>query len=171
MLSKESLVTAGEGDFADIAGGSALFPRHVLRRYAVMGAVLFAVALNVPQRSNFRAQLFFNEVAIFMGAPLLMIRMYRLKVGEAPASRPVRPLAWLGVLLAVPSGILTAAGVFQLASLVLPVPDRVLGQFGREIMPEGIPMWQLILFASVLPGIWEETGFRGTLMYGLRRMK
>jgi sodium transport system permease protein len=36
-------------------------------------------------------------------------------------------------------------------------------------MPESIPLWQLILFASILPGICEEIAFRGTLLYGLRR--
>ncbi|MGA2261532.1 MAG: ABC transporter permease, partial [Acidobacteriota bacterium] len=132
MLSQESLITASEAAAADIAGGSALFPKHVLRWYAVMGVVLFAVALNVPQLGTFRAQVLFNELVIFLGAVLLMIRKYRLNVREALALRPVNPLAWIGVLLAIPSGIVVATGVFRLASLVFPVPERVLEQFGRD---------------------------------------
>lgn len=169
MLSKESLITASEADAADLAGGAALFPKHVLRWYAVMGAVLFAIALNVPQLATFRAQILFNELVIFLGAVLLMIRKYRLNVREALALRPVKPLVWLGVVLAIPSGLVVATGVFRLANLVIPVPQRVLEQFGRELMPKEVPLWQIILLISILPGICEEIAFRGTLLYGLRR--
>ncbi len=169
LLSKESLITASEADAADFAGGPVLFPKHVLRWYGVMAAVLFAVALNVPQLASFRAQVLFNELVIFLGASALMVWKYRLNVHEAWALRPVNPLAWLGVLLAVPSGLVVATGVFRLADLIFPVPQRVLEQFGNEIMPKDIPHWQLFLFIAVLPAICEEIAFRGTLLYGLRR--
>ncbi len=45
----------------------------------------------------------------------------------------------------------------------------MLEQFGRELLPKDIPLWQLFLFIAVLPGICEEIAFRGTLLYGLRR--
>jgi sodium transport system permease protein len=99
----------------------------------------------------------------------LMIRKYRLNVREALALRSVNPLAWLGILLAIPSGTVVAAGVFRLANLVLPVPQRMLEQFGRDVMSNDVPFWQLVLFISVLPAICEEIAFRGTLLYGLRR--
>lgn len=169
MLSKESLVTAGEADQSDFSGGAALFPKHVLRWYAVMGVVLFAVAFNIPQLTTFRAQLLFNELVIFLGGPLLMIRIYRLNIREALALRPVKPIVWLGVLLAIPSGLVVASGVFRIGNLIFPVPERMLEQFGKDIMPANIPDWQLGLFLAVLPGICEEIAFRGTLLYGLRR--
>ena len=169
LLSKESLITASEADAADFAGGPVLFPKHVLRWYGVMAAVLFAVALNVPHLATFRAQVLFNELVIFLGASALMVWKYRLNVREAWALRPVNPLAWLGVLLAVPSGLIVATGVFRLADLIFPVPQRVLEQFGNEIMPKDVPHWQLFLFIAVLPAICEEIAFRGTLLYGLRR--
>jgi sodium transport system permease protein len=169
MLSKESLITASEADAADLAGGAPLFSKHVLRWYAVMGAVLFAIAFNVPQLATFRAQILFNELVIFLAAALLMIRKYRLNVREALALRPVKPLVWLGVLLAIPSGYVVATGVFRLANLVIPVPQRMLEQFGHELMPKDVPLWQIIVLVSILPGICEEIAFRGTLLYGLRR--
>jgi sodium transport system permease protein len=169
LLSKESLITASEADAADFAGGPVLFPKYVLRWYGVMAAVLFAVALNVPQLATFRAQVLFNELVIFLGASALMVWKYRLNVREAWALRPVNPLAWLGVLLAVPSGLIVATGVFRLADLIFPVPQRVIEQFGKDIMPKDVPHWQLILFIAVLPAICEEIAFRGTLLYGLRR--
>jgi sodium transport system permease protein len=113
--------------------------------------------------------LLFNEVALFLAGPLLMIWKYRLDVREALALRPVKPIAWIAALLAIPSGHVVAIGVFRLANLIFPVPKQVLEQFGREVLPDNIPLWQLVLFVSILPGICEEIAFRGTLLYGLRR--
>jgi sodium transport system permease protein len=169
MLSQERLITASEADAADLAGGAALFPKHVLRWYAVMGVIMFGVALNVPQLGTMRSQILFNELAIFLVIPLLMIRWYRLDFRKALALRPVKPLAWLATLLVIPSANIVGVGVFRLANLFLPVPERVLEEFGRTIIPEGISTWQLIFFVAILPGICEEIGFRGTLLYGLHR--
>jgi sodium transport system permease protein len=168
MLAQERLITSSESDAADLAGGPALFPRHVLRWYAVMGAVLLAVAANVPQLATFRRQLFFNEIILFVGGVLLMIRFYRLDVREALSLRGVNPLVWFGILLIIPSGNLVGLAVFRLADVIFPVPKHVLEQFGREIFPKDIPVWQLYLYIAVLPGICEEIAFRGTLLYGLR---
>jgi sodium transport system permease protein len=169
MLSQERLITASDADAADLAGGPALFPRHVLLWYGVMAAVLIGAATSFPQLASFRRQLLFNEIVIFLAAPLLMIRRYRLDARAALALRPVRPAVWLAVALLIPSGNLVGLAVFRLANYVVPVPREALEQFGRNILPADIPLWQLFVFVSVLPGICEEIGFRGTLLYGLRR--
>ncbi len=169
MLSTESLITSSESDAADLAGGPALFPKRVLRWYGVMAALLFIVAANVPQLATFRRQLLFNELVLFLGASLLMIRIYRLDLKEALALRKVKPAVWVAILCAIPSGNIVAIGVFRLANLFLPVPRQMLEQFGKLVMPEGIPDWQMVVFLALLPGICEEIAFRGTLLYGLRR--
>lgn len=169
LLSNERLITAAEADAADLAGGPALFPRRVLRWYGIMAVVLLAVALNVPALQSFRRQLLFNELVIFVLFPVLMIALYRLDPRQALALRRPHPLVWLAVLIIIPSGMLTGSGVFRLANLLVPVPSEVLEQFSREILPEGVPFWQVILLASVLPGLCEEIAFRGTLLHGLRR--
>jgi sodium transport system permease protein len=169
MLSQERLITASEADAADFAGGPARFPKHVLRWYAVMGAVLFAVALNVPQLATFRRQLLFNEVILFLGATGLMIRWYGLDFRAALALRPVKPAVWPAILLAIPSGNIVAVGVFRLASLVIPVPAQMLEQFGKDLLPDSVPAWQMVFFLAILPGVCEEIAFRGTLLYGLRK--
>ncbi len=169
MLSNESLVTASESDAADFAGGPALFSKRVLRWYGVMAAAMFIVAANVPQLATFRRQLLFNEVVLFLGASLLMVRMYRLNIREAFALRPVKPAVWLAVVFGIPSGNIVAVGVFRLASLFIPVPNQMLEQFGKDLLPSNIPDWQMLVFLAVLPGICEEIAFRGTLLYGLRK--
>lgn len=169
MLTQERLITASEADFTDFAGGAALFPRHVLRWYAIMGAILFSSALNLPQASTVKGQIVFNELILFLGASLLMIRRYGLKPRVALALRPVRPAVWPAVVMAIPSGTLVGIGVFKLAGFVFPVPQRLLEQFSRALLPPGVPLWQLVLFLAILPGICEEIAFRGLLLYGLHR--
>ncbi len=169
LLSQERLITSSEADLADFAGGPALFPKRVLRWYALLGVILFSVALNVPQLSTLRRQVLFNELVLFLGGPLLMIWRYKLGLKDALALRKVKPAVWLAALLIIPSGNLVGIGVFKLANLVIPVPRQMLEQFGRELTPSDVPVWQMYLVLAVLPGICEEIAFRGTLLYGLRR--
>ncbi len=169
LLSQERLITSSEADVADFAGGPALFPKRVLRWYALLGVILFSVALNVPQLSTLRRQVLFNELVLFLGGPLLMIWRYKLGLKDALALRKVKPAVWLAALMIIPSGNLVGIGVFKLANLVIPVPRQMLEQFGRELTPSDVPVWQMYLVLAVLPGICEEIAFRGTLLYGLRR--
>ena len=167
-LSTEKLITASEADSVDVRGGPALFPRHVLRWFAVMWALLLAIAVNMPAGTDIRVQLLVNLLGLFFGATVLMIRRYRLDVREALALRPVKPVVWLAVILAAPAGMVAGVGVFRLANLFVPVPTRVLESFGQEILPTGIPLWQTVALLSILPGIFEEMTFRGMLLHGLR---
>jgi len=76
---------------------------------------------------------------------------------------------WPAIALMIPSANIMVVGIFRLASLVIPVPTQMLEEFSRGIMPKEIPGWQMILFLAILPGLFEEIAFRGTLLYGLRR--
>jgi sodium transport system permease protein len=168
MLSQERLITASESDAADFAGGPALFSKRVLRWYALLLVIMFVVAVNVPQLATFRRQLLFNELVIFFGGSLLMILKYRLNFREAWALRLPKAAVWPAVALMIPSANIMVVGIFRLANFVIPVPTQMLEEFSRNIMPREISGWQMILFMAILPGIFEEIAFRGTLLYGLR---
>ncbi len=167
-LSTEKLITASEADGVDLKGGPALFPRHVVRWFAVMWAALFAISINMPPSTDIRIQVLVNLVGLFFGATVLMIRHYRLDPREALALRGVKPAVWLAVLVAAPAGVAVGVGVFRLANLVIPVPSRVLESFSQQLMPAGIPVWQTVALLTILPGIFEELTFRGALLHGLR---
>jgi len=110
-----------------------------------------------------------NLVILFFGAVCLMIRRYHLDPRAALSLRAPRPMVWLGVLFAVPGGFITALGVFQLANYFLPAPSSLIEGFGESVLPKHIPFWQLLVFMTVLPGIFEELTFRGLLLHGLHR--
>ncbi|MCU0611130.1 MAG: ABC transporter permease subunit [Candidatus Eisenbacteria bacterium] len=167
-LSTERLIVPSLGESA-VVSGQALFARRVIPAFAVMWGIFFVFVSNVEGRIDLRIELLVNLVVIFLGSSLVLIRMHRLPVREVFALRRVRPAVWPLVLIGGPAGLVAATGVFKLASLVFPVPQEMLEAFGKGIMPEGIPIWQLVIFIAVLPGIFEELTFRGTLLYGLRR--
>ena len=98
-----------------------------------------------------------------------MIWRYRLDARQALALRMPRPAVWLGVLLGAPSAFIVGVGLAQLGQLLFPIPQEMIEAFGQFLLPEDLPIWQVVLFLAVLPGICEEVAFRGVLLHGLRR--
>lgn len=168
-LSTERLIVPAHVEAAELLGGPALFPRHVARWFMILWAVVLIVALNTEGRIDIRAQLLVNLIGIMLGGSLLMIWRYRLPVRDALALRPVKPAVWIAVAAGAPAGLLTGIGVFRLANLLFPVPERVLESFSQYIIPPDVPFWQLLPLMTVLPGICEEMTFRGVLLHGLHR--
>ncbi len=168
-LSTERLIVPAAAEAGELAGGPALFPRHVLRWFAVMWAVLLVLGLNFDTAVDIRVQTAVNLIGIFLGGSFLMIRRYRLDVREALALRPVKPAVWVAVVAGVPAGLLTGIGVFRLAGLVVPVPPTVIEAFSEALVPASVPTWQILLLFTILPGICEEIAFRGMLLHGLHR--
>jgi sodium transport system permease protein len=167
-LSAEKLITASDTDAADYAGGAALFSRHVLRWFAVLWAVLLMVN-NYLEKADVRIQATINLVVLFFGASCLMLRRYRLNLRETLALRAPRLAVWPAVLLAVPAGLLTAAGLARLSSFFIPVSSKMMKEFDQAILPPGTSTAQLLFFLAVLPAVFEEITFRGLLLHGLSR--
>lgn len=168
MLSSENLITSADSDRAELVGGPDLFPKRVLRWFALMWVALFVFS-SFEAALDLRLQVAINLLGLFLCGSLLMIRVYRLDPKRALALRMPHPMAFLAVVIGAPSGLLVSVGVARLASLVLPVPNEVLEQFGKQLFPVDVPLWQMLLFVAILPGICEEIAFRGVLLHGLRR--
>lgn len=167
-LVQEKLITAADKDVVDFTGGPALFERRVVLWFGVLWAVLILVN-SYTESLDVRLQLVINLVVLFFGASCLMLRIYRLDPRTALALRLPRPGVWLGLVFAIPGGMLTAIALFRLSNLFLPAPDNVVERFTSALMPERISFIQILLFMTVLPGIFEEIAFRGLLLHGLRR--
>jgi sodium transport system permease protein len=168
VLSAERLIFAADTDATEFKGGAALFERHVWIWFGILWAVLLIVG-NYMEKTDLRVQILVNLVVLLFGASCLMLRRYRLDPRQALALRAPRPAVWLGVLIAVPGGLLSALGLFRLANVVLPVSTKMTETFNEAVFPRGIPMVQLVFFLTVLPGIFEEIAFRGMLLHGLHK--
>src|SRR5207244_12736856 len=75
----------------------------------------------------------------------------------------------LAILFAVPPGYVAALAIFRVVNVVMPAPQQLLERFSEDVIPRGMPTWQLLLYIAVLPAICEEVAFRGILLSGLRR--
>ena len=164
-LSAEKLITASDTDAADLAGGPALFPRRVARWFAVLWALLLVWQLNVGGIDS-RLTIAIN-MSLFGGAAGLMIVRYRLPPRQTLSLRAPPAAAWLGVLIGAPAGLVLANGVVQLASLAMPIPEEWIEAMADAFGPD-LPLWQMLFFFAILPGIFEEIAFRGVLLHGLK---
>jgi len=167
-LVQEKLITAADADVVDFMGGPALFERRVLLWFGVLWAVLLLVN-NYTGKLDIRLQLVINLVGLFFTACCLMMRVYHLDPRQTLALRAPRPAVWLGLVLAIPGGFLSALGLFRLSNYLVPAPGKVLESFNEAVLPGNISFVQLVLVLTVLPGIFEEITFRGLLLHGLRR--
>ena len=167
-LSTERLISAADLDEADLRGGAALFPRQVPVWFGGMWVTLFLTSLWFGEALGLRGQVALNLLGIFLGGSALLLWRYRLPVREALAWRAPHPAVWPAVLVGAPAALVTGLGVSQLAQYVFPVPERLLESFGQYLSPESMPLWQMLLFLAVLPGVCEEIAFRGVLVHGLK---
>jgi sodium transport system permease protein len=168
LLAREDIVVSSQHDQAVLAGGESLFRRRVFQWFAVMWAMMFAVAANVSQLQTVRSQLIFNEIGIFLIGSLLMVRRYRLNLREVLGIRRLRWPIWIAVLMAVPAAQVVAQAFFRLVSQVIPTPDDLLREFSKQMMPTSLPVWQMYLLMALAPAICEELAFRGLLLHGIR---
>ena len=169
-LSTERLISGAELEEADLTGGPALFPRHVLAWFAGLWVTFFVTSLWLGGDLGIRGQVVLNLVGIFLGGSILMIRRYRLPLRETLALRPVHPAIWLAVLVGAPSALVTGVGLAELVNtFVFPVPQEVIEAFGESLVGDELPVWQTVFFLAVLPGVLEEIAFRGVLLHGLSK--
>ncbi len=167
-LSTERLITAARVDRAEALGGPELFTRHAGRWFAAMWVLIFLASANgfFP---SLQGQLLFNLVGVFLGGSLFLIWRYRLPWRETLSLRPVRPAVLLAVLLGAPASFLAALAVGKVSFWLFPMPEGLLEDFGKSLMPESLPLWQILFLITVLPAICEEVAFRGVLLSALRR--
>ncbi len=169
-LSNERLIAGSELDAADLAGGPALFPRHVVLWFLVLWVVFFLVSLWFGQPLGLRGGIVVNLVGIFFGGSLLMVRRYRLNLVEAFGLRMPHSSAWFAVLVGAPSALVLVAGLSQIVNTyVFPVPEQMLEQLAQGLIPPDLPLWQIVFFVAVMPAVFEELVFRGVLVHGLRQ--
>jgi len=168
MLSREDIVLPAHAEPAEFLGGKALFGKRVMRWFALMWAIQFAAAANIPALASLQRQIVFNEIIVLLGASVLMIRIYKLDIRETLSLRGVKPVVWLAIACAIPTANSAAVAVFRVANIFIPVSEELLRSTSESLIPPGMPQWQLFLLLAVLPAVCEEIAFRGILLSGLR---
>ena len=168
LLAREDIVVSAQHEHSALEGGESLFERQVFRWFAVMWAVTFAAAANIPQLQTPRTQILFNEIVIFFGASVFMIRRYRLNVKKVIGLRRLPWPIWAAILMAVPAAQVVAVAFFRIVSVFIPTPPDLLREMGKQIAQTSLPTWEMVLLMALLPAVCEELAFRGLLLHGLR---
>lgn len=167
-LSNERLITSVGADEAEFRGGPALFPRHALRWFMGFWVAFFVANLWFAGDMGIRGQVVVNLVVIFFGGSLYVMRRYGLDAVETLQLHRPHWRAWPAALVGAPSFLVLAEGLGKLVDRYLfPVPDSMIEAFSESLT--GLPLWQMVLFIAVAPGILEEIAFRGVLFSGLRK--
>lgn len=168
-LSNERLITTTGADEAEFRGGPALFPRQALRWFVGFWVAFFVVNLWFGDDLGIRGQVVVNLGVIFLGGSLFLIRRYGLDPVETLQLHRPHWRAWPAALVGAPSFLVLAEGLGQVVDRYLfPVPDSMIEAFSQSLTA-GVPLWQIVLFIAVAPGILEEIAFRGVLFSGLRK--
>jgi sodium transport system permease protein len=148
--------------------GRVRFERQVGRVFLGLWAVLLVLSLGAPW-SDVRITLFVNLVLLFGGTTLVCLRHWRLDMREALSLRSVSAPVLIGVVVGAPAASIVIIGIFRLVSIILPVPPEALELTARSLLPEEVPLWQLLPLLTILPALFEELAFRGVLLHGMRR--
>ncbi|MBI3924241.1 MAG: CPBP family intramembrane metalloprotease [Armatimonadetes bacterium] len=165
LAGEELFAETGEDEWSPLVR----YSLQVWRWFAVMAALLVVVPPNVPMLSGLQGQVLFNQLGVFLLIPLLMRHLYGLRAVKMFALRPVRAPVWIAILLLVPASHVLATGLVQVTNLFIPVPEEMMEEMSRQLVPAGMTTWHLLVLLAVLPGICEELAFRGALLYGLHR--
>jgi sodium transport system permease protein len=168
LLTREDIVVSAQHEQAILEGGEKLFQRRVFQWFAVMWAITFAAVTNVEQLKTPRAQILFNEIGIFLVGSILMIWRYRLSLRKVLGIHRVRWQVWAAVLMAVPAAQVVAVAFFRVVNKIIPTPTELLRELGNQVVPTGMPLWQMVFFLAILPAACEELAFRGVLLHGVR---
>src|SRR5688572_28178707 len=168
LLAREDIVVSTQQEQVILEGGEKLFQRRVFQWFAVMWALALAVPTNVPQLQAPHAQILFNALGIFVGGSLLMVWTYRLNLREVIGIHRLRWPVWAAILMAVPAAQVVTVAFFRVVNKVIPTPTELIREVGNQIVPTGMPLWQMIFLMAILPAVCEELAFRGVLLHGLR---
>jgi sodium transport system permease protein len=163
LLSNENLITDRQEPALARLSGAPAYRSQVWRWWMAIWAVFVGASLALPE---VQTQLLVNEVVIFLGLSLFLIRWYHLDPRRALALEPIRWRLWVVVVLMIGPLHMTGVLIGVLGNTIIPFPTE---QFAEQMaVLDEWPAWQIVLLIAVLPGVSEEVAFRGLLLYGLR---
>ena len=166
-LTRENLITSSEEEGLEALRPETRLHRHILWWAAILWASILIGANFLGSDATIGKQLTFN-FGLLSVAMLLIWRRYDVPLRAAFSLRLPRVAVWPAVLVGAPSALLLGGALARMSSRVLPVPEKMLEEFERMLIPEDASPVRLLLLLALLPAVVEEGFFRGILLWGLR---
>lgn len=110
-----------------------------------------------------------TQFGFFFGAVLFLAWYAKLNLRETFSLRMPAPIHWVATLLIMVGVVPFSATIQQYLYATFPPTSQMQQMMHAEArLLAGIPLWALVAFFAILPGICEEFAFRGLLLSGLR---
>lgn len=168
-MTDEARLTEGQLIEGAREDGRDRFGRHAFVWFAVIWVIALIVNLHFGASLGLRGQILINLIVLFGGGAVIIIRRYGLDAREALSLRPPSVSSLFAVAIAAPAGVVVGTGVYRLLNVFLPVPESVIREFTESMLPDELPIWQMVVLLALLPAVFEEIAFRGLLLHALRR--
>ncbi len=106
---------------------------------------------------------------LFLIPILLILRVGKVNIKETFRFTGTNPLNFLLVMLMSLPTYLFASKVIELINLLYPIPEQYISRFSEMMSMNDASLWMKILVVAVLPGICEETVYRGYMFRVFRK--
>lgn len=146
-----------------------VFSTQVVMLFYVVALLLLYYVGSSWQSASINMGLLKTQVILILLPAIFMIRMAKLKPKEGLNYRGTKPVNFaLAAIMAIPA-IVVAAILGQLINTLFPISESYLEAMGKVLSGDGNSIWLTIFIVAVLPGICEETMFRGYIINGFRK--
>ncbi|MCB9856713.1 MAG: CPBP family intramembrane metalloprotease [Phycisphaerales bacterium] len=110
-----------------------------------------------------------TQVLLFFGVVVFLAWYAKLNMRETFSLRLPSALHWVATLLIVAGIVPLSATIQQYLYATFPPTSQMQQMMQAEAkLLSGIPLWAIVAFFAILPGVCEEFAFRGMLLTGLR---
>jgi sodium transport system permease protein len=110
-----------------------------------------------------------TELLIILLPVILLLRVSKSDIKKSLGLNPVKPLNFFLVILAALPLITLAAILGQLINLIYPVSESYMEAMKNLVTVQERGIWFSIFVIGILPGICEETMFRGYMLNAFRK--
>ena len=134
--------------------------------YALAIAAILTVPSNFPALVTLMGQVLFNQ-GLMLLVPIALLLRHKIPLKEGLRIRPIGGKTVLACVFLAPLLQLVAQSTVWATGEFFPMPEEMLKQMSRIILPDDAPTWKLILLIALSPALCEEIAFRGALLYSL----
>ena len=110
-----------------------------------------------------------TELLIILLPVILLLRISRSDIKKSLRLNTVKPVNFLLVILAAIPVIILAAILGQLINLIFPISESYMEAMKNLVTVQERGIWFSVLVIGILPGICEETMFRGYIINAFRK--
>jgi len=121
------------------------------------------------QSKNLMNGLIKTEILIILLPTLLVLKISKSDVKRVLRLNRTSSLNYLLIILMAFPIFILAVLIMQMINLIYPIPESYIEVINKLVQTKNVGIWKNLLIVAVLPGICEETMFRGYIINGFQK--